>query len=111
MSYFICEFLPCCSYILGRAPHTCFCIAPRSVLNLSCVRFNWPGCGTAVAVANLTLLFRDVRDYGGGIFGILCLTGCDAVLFCTYVSNDRISSSSWSGCERLLDPEFEGQST
>jgi len=57
------------------------------------VGFSWPGFGTAVVVANLTLLYHDIRDSVGGISGILCLTGCDAVLLCNDFSNDRISSS------------------
>jgi hypothetical protein len=32
------------------------------------VGFSLPGFGTLVAVANLTLLYRDIRDSGGGIF-------------------------------------------
>jgi len=54
---------------------------------------------------------HDIGDSVGGIFGILCPTGCDAMLISTDVPNDRISSSSWSGCEKLLDPAVEGQST
>jgi len=32
------------------------------------VGFICSGFGTAVAVPNLTLLYRDIRDFGGGIF-------------------------------------------
>jgi hypothetical protein len=60
-------------------------------------------------VANLTLLHRDIRDSGDGIFlAVYVLRGVAPCKFVPTVLTIVVSSSSWPGCERLLYPEVEG---